>query len=398
MSGILNIMQCVNYDNSITKKEYHSYSPYTNNFNNSDEIRISIQHQDLYVLPSESLIYIEGKLLKTEDQKPSADLRLSNNAMAFLFEELRYELNGIEIDRSKNLGVTSTIKNKISLNERESVMLRNAGWSMEEIKLNDEGSFNYCIPLKYLLGFAEDYKKIVVNAKHELVLIRTRTDLNSTYSKDDCYISISKIQWIMPHVTPSDAEKIKLSKIAQSSRIIEMAYRSWDLYEYPGVPQSTQHTWTVKTVNQLEKPRFVIFALQTDKRDAKDKDASKFDHCSLTDFRLHLNSEVYPYNTLNIKYNSNQYAIVYDMYCKFQQSYYKRQRSEPLLTLEQFKEVGSMVVVDCSHQNENIKTGPVDVRLEFQTSAYIPEKTVAYCLLIHDRIVRYNPLTSEVQK
>lgn len=398
MSEILNIAQTVDYDDSITKIEYHNYSPFINKFDNNDEIRISIHHQDLYVLPSESLIYIEGKLVKTADGKPLPVLRLTNNAVAFLFEEIRYELNGVEIDRNKNVGITSTIKNKISLNENEGRMLENAGWKLENRALNAEGSFNYCIPLKNILGFAEDYKKIVVNAKHELILIRSRTDLNAVYSEaDECTISISKIIWRIPHVTVANPEKLSLLEIVASNKAIQMAFRSWDLYEYPSVPRTTHHTWAVKTVNQLEKPRYVIFVLQTNRKNAKDKDASRFDHCNLTDFKVHLNSEMYPYNNLNIKYNSDQYALVYDMYCKFQQSYYNR-GCEPLLTLEQFKTFGSMIVVDCSRQNEIIKIGPVDIKLEFKTSDNIPENTSAYCLLIHDRIVQYNPLTSEVQK
>lgn len=398
MSEILNIAQTVDYDDSITKIEYHNYSPFINKFDNNDEIRISIHHQDLYVLPSESLIYIEGKLVKTADGKPLPVLRLTNNAVAFLFEEIRYELNGVEIDRNKNVGITSTIKNKISLNENEGRMLENAGWKLENRALNAEGSFNYCIPLKNILGFAEDYKKIVVNAKHELILIRSRTDLNAVYSEaDECNISISKIIWRIPHVTVANPEKLSLLEIVSSNKAIQMAFRSWDLYEYPSVPRTTHHTWAVKTVNQLEKPRYVIFVLQTNRKNLKDKDASRFDHCNLTDFKVHLNSEMYPYNNLNIKYNSDQYALVYDMYCKFQQSYYNR-GCEPLLTLEQFKTFGSMIVVDCSRQNEIIKIGPVDIKLEFKTSDNIPENTSAYCLLIHDRIVQYNPLTSEVQK
>jgi len=36
-------------DDSISKKEYHSYSPYQQSFKPNDEIRITIQNQDLYV-------------------------------------------------------------------------------------------------------------------------------------------------------------------------------------------------------------------------------------------------------------------------------------------------------------------------------------------------------------
>lgn len=37
---------------------------------------------------------------------------------------------------------------------------------------------NFYVPLKSLLGFAEDYTKILLNCKHELILIRTKSDAN----------------------------------------------------------------------------------------------------------------------------------------------------------------------------------------------------------------------------
>lgn len=58
MSQLLDIVQGESYDNSVSKLEYHSYSPFLNSFANNDEIRISIQQQDLYLIPGESFLYI----------------------------------------------------------------------------------------------------------------------------------------------------------------------------------------------------------------------------------------------------------------------------------------------------------------------------------------------------
>ena len=49
-------------------------------------------------------------------------------AICYLFDEIRYELNGIEIDRCKNVGITSTIKDYISLTHGQSYIMKNAGW------------------------------------------------------------------------------------------------------------------------------------------------------------------------------------------------------------------------------------------------------------------------------
>jgi len=83
---------------------------------------------------------------------------MRNNCMAYFLDEIRYEINGVEIDRTRFSGITSTIKNFVSLNQFESKRLYNSGWSEgPEFKLTPH--FNFSIPLKNLLGFAEDFKK-----------------------------------------------------------------------------------------------------------------------------------------------------------------------------------------------------------------------------------------------
>ena len=400
MSEILNINQGVNYNNSVIKYDYHTYSPFLNSFENSDEIRICVQQQDLYVLPCESFIYIEAGLTKKDGSTALTGVTLTNNAIAFLFNEIRYELNGVEIDQSRNVGLTSTLKNYISLNKNESDALYNAAWSPGKAITPIRGLINFCIPLKLLLGFAEDYKKIIVNAKHELIMIRSGTNSNAflaTTEDDDIKLSIFKLQWRLPQETVADAEKLKLLELINIGRPIEISFRRWEIHEYPVLPKSNQHIWTIKTSNQLEKPRYVILALQT-KRDNKiTADASKFDHCNITDVKVHLNSEIFPYNDLNVKFSTERYALLYEMYSKFQKSYYGRQ-CLPLLSRDEFKEIAPIAVIDCSHQNDSIKSGPVDIKLEFKTEINIPDETAAYCLLLHDRVIEYNPLTTEVRK
>lgn len=65
MADILNIWDEPFFDDRIVKFETHAYNPFANTtFGHSDEIRIPIQQQDLYTLPCESFLYIEGKLTK----------------------------------------------------------------------------------------------------------------------------------------------------------------------------------------------------------------------------------------------------------------------------------------------------------------------------------------------
>lgn len=400
--SILDITNLPHFDNSIESYEIHSYNPYNNSFKENDEIRIPIHQQDVYVLPSASTIYIEGIATVINKDDPAKPVKKSvdftNNAISFLFQDIRYEMNGVEIDRIKNVGITSTMKSYISMNEGDSKLGALWNWKINGSK-NSDGIFSVIIPLNRILGFAEDYKKVILNSKHELILNRSSTNLNSVKmtKNDRVDITIQRIQWRVPHIKVSDRERLSLLKVLEKDKPIHIAFRNWDLYEYPLLPKSSKHSWSVKTASQLEKPRFVIFGLQTNKKNNKTEDCSLFDHCQITNVRLYLNSQYYPYDSLNLKFNENKYGILYEMYMKFRQSYYNVP-ADPLLSLEDFKIKSPLFVIDCSRQNENLKTGPIDVRLEIESSQDIPENTSAYCLIINDRIVEYKPLSNIVRK
>ncbi|KAL6265945.1 hypothetical protein P5V15_002794 [Pogonomyrmex californicus] len=84
---------------------------------------LGFTQQDLYTLPYESFLYVEGKLTKNKVVEGS-DVVLGNNFVAFIFDEIRYELDGVEIDRNRNVSITSALKYYVMTSER-SVILRN---------------------------------------------------------------------------------------------------------------------------------------------------------------------------------------------------------------------------------------------------------------------------------
>ncbi|XP_053597495.1 uncharacterized protein LOC128668453 [Microplitis demolitor] len=210
-------------------------------------------------------------------------------------------------------------------------------------------------------------------------------------------IMLQKIEWIVPYVTMADKQKIEALNYITSDPAISISFRAWELYEYLLLPNTSKHIWAVKTSTQLEKPRFVLLGFQTARKNDATKNASVFDHCNIRDIKLFLNSQSYPYRNLNLNIANNQYALLYDMYINFQISYYNKEL-EPLLTKKKFLEQAPLYVIDCSKQNESIKSGPVDIRLEFKSTNQFPAQTSAYCLIIHDRIVEYNPISSIVRK
>jgi len=51
-----------------------------------------------------------------------------------MFNEIRYELNGAEIDRKKNVGIISIIKNYVSLTYDKALIMRNAGHHIDHTR------------------------------------------------------------------------------------------------------------------------------------------------------------------------------------------------------------------------------------------------------------------------
>lgn len=399
MTEILDVKQPLVFDESVSHYEMHSHLPYaTSTFNNNDEIHIAIQHQDQCLLPSRSYLHVQGKVLQN-DGKTKFTGTLVNNAICHLFSEIRYEINAIEIDKCKNVGLTSIMKAYPSLSPNQLKFLEISGWKNENI-LDDNGNFDVLLPLSMLLGFAEDYQKIIINAKHELIITRSNVDSNAIFQTDDKthQFTLTKIEWLMPNVILSNSRKANLLKFIEKDPSITMSFRSWELYEYPQLPRSSRHVWTVKTSNQLEKPRYVILGFQTDRTNKDTANASEFDHCDVTNIKLFLNSQYYPYGNMNLNWNLNQYALLYEMFANFQPSYYNKEHREPILNMTEFKSIAPLIVFDCSKQNETLKYAPVDVRLEFEAKKNFPDKTSAFCLLLHDRIIQYKPVSGDVKK
>ncbi|EGI61751.1 hypothetical protein G5I_09967 [Acromyrmex echinatior] len=74
----------------------------------------------------DNFFYIEGRLMVKKKNQMSTTL--GNNCVAFMFDEIRYELNGVEVDRNKNIGITRNIKNYVSMTY-EALITLNAEWN-----------------------------------------------------------------------------------------------------------------------------------------------------------------------------------------------------------------------------------------------------------------------------
>ena len=74
-----------------------------------------------------------------------------------------------------------------------------------------------------------------------------------------------------------------------------------------------------------------------------------------------------------------------------------REDVTPLLNRSDFKNLSPIIVIDMSRQNDNVKMSTVDLRIEIEADVAFPASTSAYCLILHDQIITYNPFNGEVR-
>lgn len=386
------------------QNDIHSHLPYTSSYNNNDEIRIVIQNQEQCLLPSRSYLHVQGRISQENGDKIVAGTTLVTNAICFLFSEIRYNINSVTIDTCRNVGITTIMKGYPSFNQNQFGFLQVIGWDKENI-IDAKGNFDVLIPLKMLFGFAEDFQKIVCNVKHELIITRNNSDMNTIVqtaeaanSENNSFkFTLNKIEWLMPHLTPSNEKKAQLLNFLSKRPTLKMQFRSWELYEYPRLPLTNKHVWTVKTSNHLEKPQYIILGFQTSVSNNRKTDASVFKHCNVMNAKVFLNSQFYPYNNLNLNFKNGQYSLLYEMFLNFQSSYYGKRNFDTIVNKKSFEDSSPLFIFDCTCQNESIKYGAVDVRIEFETTENVLDETTAFCLIIHDRLVEYKPLEGDVK-
>lgn len=384
------------FDNSIVSVQEHTYKPYGSPlYRNSDSVRIQLQFQDLILDVSESYLYIEGTFKPADATKKCY---MSNNALAFLFDEISYEIGGEQVAHVRKPGITTALKTMASYGSIHERSLLACAWGLDEsnqdIVDHRSNVFSGKLPLKYLMGFAEDYNKAIFNMKQELILLIAHSFKNSYVGEVDAEIKIEKIEWKIRHIIPSDSPRVDIltrMKMGGIKANIEIAYRKWDLYELPALRDTASDVWALRTTTNLEKPRYVIIGFQDSTIDGnREKDATQFTTADISDIRLYLNSLVFPYERWNLDFTKKLYAPAYYTYENFQSSYYGREINDPMMTFSEYMD-NPVFVIDCSRQPEALKSSTVDVKMEFQTrKSKFPKNTKVWALVIHDAVFNYN--------
>ena len=411
-SGILNFTEEIIVDEEIERFEFHEYEPIRTSLNKEGEIRINIEQQDLFTLPSEAYLLVEGRLLKA-DGTSYADtgvVALVNNGIMYLFSHISYYLSNQEVETIHDPGQSTKMIGYLKyavefqlgegmnqLWQRDTTALadltNNVGFKNRQnyiiTQSEDKGTFSFCIPLKHIFGFCDDYDKVLYGFKHTLTLNRRGNDeaifrLAATAAGK---VELSKLSLFMPHVTPSVAARNNLYKVIESKVDVLFSFRSRQC-DTISVPVSNTFSWRLSARTSSKRPRYVIVRFQTNKDGSQESNPSVFDHCDLKNMYVTLNSERYPAVDYNLDFNNNKYSRAFRDADKFDNRLYGISDiiAQPNLTALNYRYICPIFVFNVSNQAERLKSTVLDVQIKATFNSNVPPATLA--VVIPDKLLR----------
>ena len=413
-NDILQLYEKPTVDNSIKKYEDFLYHPIVGTqLNDAGVITITIENHDEYVHPHRSGLLFQGRLVKDNgDALLVGDtVNLTNNGILYLFSNIKLSLSGQEIESINHPGHATSI---LGLCKYSSGFVKGPGLAQCWVPDSNEGTaaaenkawerrrdyilktsvpvgtFSFLIPLDHIFGFAEDYDKVMYGFRYTLSMVRTNSN-NAVFSTGAKVgkVELTQISWVMPHVSPNDVEKVHLYKQIKDNTTLEAPFRmrQCDIYS---VPETTETTWRLGVRSAPEKPRYILIGLQTDRSEDHLKNAAAFDNCNVKSMHTILNATRYPEVDMLTNFNSHDIARMYKAFTDFSTNFYGLDKLITNVAIDpaRYIKLFPLFVFDVSKQSERLTTAIVDITIKMQFHANCAPKTMAYAVVISDRILK----------
>ncbi len=386
-------------DGSIKEFEYYEFfpAPSNNSLNSTGNIKIVIEQQDLFTLPSEGYLYFEGELAKkvgdfTDDDKN--DVALINNSMMYLFGNITYYLGAQGVENINNPGQTSTMMGMLKYSPAQSAT---EGLSMcwlpdldyDDNKQNDSMDkranfkrFSFNVPLKHIFGFMEDYNKILYGLKQEVRLQRVINNdfiqVKDGTNKKDFKITLSKTSLYMPIIKPSLEEENRLYKFIDNKSVVDILFRGRFTQTYNLLENSDRLDWSFQ--NTTGKPRYLIIGFQ---KESELNSKSNFSNLELEQIHVELNTRRYPNQDLDINFVDNKYSRIFKESYDFKRKFYDTDEPSSISMLS-FKTLYPIFVVDVSKHEDRTNMSNIDIKVKAKLNKAPKEPVTVYGTLISD--------------
>ena len=189
-------------------------------------------------------------------------------------------------------------------------------------------SCTLCIPLYHFFQSVTSYDKLLSNLEFNILLTRTGVGIGryvySPVANTSMTFTTSSIHWVVPYYRLTVDGQTFMTKQINSKEDQEMICLVRHCSKIPA--SSTADTLSYDLGTKANIPRYVLVAakikalhgaLGTNLTDTIGNNNSLFTHANVTDIRISLGSETYPYLTLDSDFPNNKYSRVYMMFREF---------------------------------------------------------------------------------
>jgi hypothetical protein len=392
VNPMLELDQTVPIDTSIERYEFIEYvQNESSHIGPNAEIRFNVSAKDAYIHPHGSFLQIEGEVVVEAGKK---DPDLDQNFVLGLFENMRYEINHVEIDNVRKPALTCMVKALLTLRPGERNTVSDLTGMFQKERLVHNKHFLTIIPLTALFGFADDYDKLMWGSTHQLILLRSGSDARALHSTTggEGKIHLKSITWKVPHVKPNMLEDAMLTKQYMNNKtVIPIVYRQYRLQEFPDIGRSLELIWDMATDKREETASLCVLFFQTDRNQIK-QHSCQLDDAAVKSFYAELNGRAYPQKPTLV--NKNLIASLYHLYVLAHRQL--RGDMTPCLTIKEFANTYIMYPVLMSHRAEAKSDTSVQSKIYVSFNSAPAEHTTLFAFTVHDKKIGFNPLTEKV--
>lgn len=402
-------------DQSIESKQYVRYEPATGTSlnNNGTQIRFEVNLTDHFTYPADSYLTFKGKLIKAAGTRyANTDIcSLTHNGIMHLFSNVKLQIGGTEIESLNNPGHASLMLGMLQYNDdlnsfkglnqcwlKDTDSTSSSSTNLGLKKRQDyiikqptgKGNFSFAIPLRHILGFADDYDKVLWGSRLTLTLVRQH-DNNAVFKTStaaDAKVTLDQVFWNLPEVQPNLAENTRLHELIESKVPFPVSFRARHC-ESIAVPQSSTFTWNLR--QSAESPEYVIVGFQTDKDSDQEENASIFNNLDVHNIYVTLNNKRFPREDIISDFDEQDFSDLFHSAMRFKEDYHKLDSlmCNPSLTPQEYKDLYPLFVFDLSNQTKNLAGSVNDLQLKVRFGANVAASTRAYAMVISTRHLQF---------
>ena len=318
-------------------------------------------------------------------------IRLTNNGLAYSFQEARLSTSTTDLEHNKYLGQISTIMRLVS--SRDGDLLSQFDNIKEEIGANEaatsnnirstslnkmlftnheedvnRGKINGQLPLEHIIGFCKTFKKVTKKLGFRITFKTANLqDIIDTTIADGTQINVTidSLYLFVPFLIPTTETQLMFNESIQNN--YRIFFDEW--YTERRIVTDQIFQVDIGSAQSVNSPKYMICAHQTEARSAlpnKRNNISRFDNINVRKYFIEIDGKRYPRDSVLTNYAENDYIDQYRDLKLFYKEYVGEELLSPFVSYTDMKNKYPVQVIDLRYQADHITPQKIQLFEEYR--------------------------------